>query len=916
MKIRLRYWRQDSPGEACEASLTEFPASLGRDDSCSLTLHDSRVSRRHVAIELRDGELWWADMGSSNGFRLRGEKRREAPIVLRQQIQVGSLVIEVVEAPEREPVILPFPAASADSDSSEGGENTSEPILKGTQRRRRLNVVLPVVLTLSVVGYAIYHVVSDERESGDGSEVSIGTDAVDEELQSLRAEFDRGVANGQEVSISLYRRVQAFAKTSLIDSGVSGNGSAGDVATAQGARRIAVETLLIDVHRRRQSDFGQRLVSARSELSDQLLAGRAGEAVVRLAELQESQPELLVHERAAWSDLEAWLSEEVMERHGRFERDLKDLEGFGSPAELEELFATAEVDFRGSAYAPFVAEARRRVGNLASTTGLVNSGQDSSSGGPSFTSGDGDPGDGDPGGGDPRDGDPEDGDPTDPSVAFDPNRMDPSERVASRDPADRSRSDATEQPDDSRDGPLRQRLLSLLEARSQDVAVLSTALTAFDASTSADTLLELSAKHLENEALLEAGEIAYRWKLRAHGERLLQRYLAPKPRLRQPRVDELLAKLEGLSEVPVGGYAYSKKFGWESRVAIRSREVLADFDQWEKSLRATASIRAFRDKLELALAAVTDETLPSDVRVALRQRLLSRLEDARLIWAGELDKKFGRAFQQVRKAKIELNDRRAKAYAVIMDPEIYLPENHPDWGKGDVVNGQRQVDEVVDAVRELWESKQFDFQLGAKSRRKAGLFVEFERDVYPRLRATPTEIDLPIVSELHLNPNPSVTIQSFALDQREADLRTFNRGVAAYNAAFEHPDLPVPDLEHIVFVSAHREMMGVRRCFVDVRLCRATWKHSRECDKAGRIWHVGPDGSPQSRAAAEGFDLGVGENVALGYGNPRDIWTRGWYRASDHHRNAISPNWNCMGYGFYGRVGTQNFANAPAPFDE
>ncbi len=95
---------------------------------------------------------------------------------------------------------------------------------------------------------------------------------------------------------------------------------------------------------------------------------------------------------------------------------------------------------------------------------------------------------------------------------------------------------------------------------------------------------------------------------------------------------------------------------------------------------------------------------------------------------------------------------------------------------------------------------------------------------------------------------------------------------------------------------------------------RTSRPHSAACNAAGRIWHNGPDGTPQSRAQAEGFAGGVAENVAIGYGNPRDIWTRGWYRASDHHRNAVGAGHTCIGYGYVGNVGTQNFAAAGAPF--
>ncbi len=110
-----------------------------------------------------------------------------------------------------------------------------------------------------------------------------------------------------------------------------------------------------------------------------------------------------------------------------------------------------------------------------------------------------------------------------------------------------------------------------------------------------------------------------------------------------------------------------------------------------------------------------------------------------------------------------------------------------------------------------------------------------------------------------------------------------------------------------MLVNDYREMMGLRRLFIDPRLCRAAKKHSAEQDKVRSIWHEGTDGTPGSRAAAEGYSATVGENVAQGYANPKDIWERGWCRSSGHHRNALIEHYTCIGYGYVGDTGTQMF---------
>ena len=163
------------------------------------------------------------------------------------------------------------------------------------------------------------------------------------------------------------------------------------------------------------------------------------------------------------------------------------------------------------------------------------------------------------------------------------------------------------------------------------------------------------------------------------------------------------------------------------------------------------------------------------------------------------------------------------------------------------------------------------------------------------------------------NLNEKLSVKSYSLNAADRQDYEWNRRVDRYNDALKGSGITRDEIEHARVLNDYREMMGRRRLFLDARLCRATKKHSAACDRAGRIWHVGEDGDPQSRARAEGFTAGVSENVAIGYSSPADIWTRGWYRASDHHRNGLNDNWNCLGYGYVGSVGTENFSSIGNP---
>ncbi len=67
---------------------------IGRSPSCTISLEDAKVSRRHVRLEIEDGQAKVADLGSRNGTLVNGEKL-EAEIVLLpgDRLQVGDSTI-------------------------------------------------------------------------------------------------------------------------------------------------------------------------------------------------------------------------------------------------------------------------------------------------------------------------------------------------------------------------------------------------------------------------------------------------------------------------------------------------------------------------------------------------------------------------------------------------------------------------------------------------------------------------------------------------------------------------------------------------------------------------------------------------------------------------------------------------------
>jgi hypothetical protein len=70
----------------------------GRGTACDLVVRDTTVSREHAAF-VRRGDAWWVlDLGSTNGTRVNGVRAAEHPIVPGDRIELGDVVVELLEA--------------------------------------------------------------------------------------------------------------------------------------------------------------------------------------------------------------------------------------------------------------------------------------------------------------------------------------------------------------------------------------------------------------------------------------------------------------------------------------------------------------------------------------------------------------------------------------------------------------------------------------------------------------------------------------------------------------------------------------------------------------------------------------------------------------------------------------------------
>ncbi len=420
---------------------------------------------------------------------------------------------------------------------------------------------------------------------------------------------------------------------------------------------------------------------------------------------------------------------------------------------------------------------------------------------------------------------------------------------------------------------------------------------------------------LRDDELLGVAAYGYANGLPGESDKLLVRYIGDKKE-RQAAADGVIAKARGLNGAPAGGYTWDKTHSWEDKPTRDTRLAREEGDKLAKELANAKDTK----KMDAAFAKLNEmvhnTAINAPLRESIKAQTLDALQQNKKARLADIGKKAKASvgMDQVKLAKVELNNRRDAALKVIYDSKIYLPENHADWGKGDKINGQTRVDELVKAVRDLWDKAgSYLASLDPSIKKDIDTVAAINTKYLNELGVETTEDDLKDFEEVMANLDRRIDLKSYAINSKESEIWEWNRKVEKYNENVKEDGITGGIKVHVKVVNDYREMMGRRQCFIDARLCRATTKHSAACNAANRIWHVGSDGDPQSRAKAEGFQGGVGENVAIGYGDGAEIWVRGWYRASDHHRNGLSDAWNCMGYGFVGSVGTQNFSNIAAP---
>jgi uncharacterized protein YkwD len=354
------------------------------------------------------------------------------------------------------------------------------------------------------------------------------------------------------------------------------------------------------------------------------------------------------------------------------------------------------------------------------------------------------------------------------------------------------------------------------------------------------------------------------------------------------KVSARLARWRGEAPPP-GGYV-----SYEGRVVAAAERDRLVFDARVSAAAARVVSKDPRERKAAfeEMAALGDRAKPAFAK-ALRARREAVVKDV------AASKVFTSA-RTKQKLLDELGKRRVPALALIENetayPYPYPPgEDHP---------GQKEVDRLVDLVREVWE-RPFDVVAQWDKGVEEALAVLREVDEQLGKLEDGYVADLDAVKAA---VNAAIDVPGAVMTPADREVLDFVEKVPTSATNQEK--------ENVRIVNRYRIMMGRKPLKLDERLVRGARGHSKEMNKLNYFAHESPvpgRGSPSQRCAKEGYGGGVGENIAFSSGvmNAQAAFD-GWFHSSGHHRNMIGKGWTEMGAGRSIRSGgttywTQNF---------
>ena len=403
---------------------------------------------------------------------------------------------------------------------------------------------------------------------------------------------------------------------------------------------------------------------------------------------------------------------------------------------------------------------------------------------------------------------------------------------------------------------------------------------------------------------LGAALIADRGGKREEAEKLLFKILREDKSMK-PEVDRIVARMRG-EKVGAEGYV-TEKGRFVSVASVKRKKLLAKFN------KAFASVlnRSTDEGRELAykkvLADPEFKPFLADGLEAEKKELFDSLSKA----------SFKGSYKKLMALRVELDKRRDYAKELIFDAKKYFYPYRPPAVSGEkykeYLEVQKDVDERVAKVREIWDGKETSITLPAKVQKE----IDHYRWLTKKLNALgrfQSDMDAKLV--LLSAKAGAMDIRNFAKDEK--DRKFLDRGdeiVAANEKLFAEQikagEMSLEQAEQIRITNAYRRMFGHRPLRCDMRLMESAQGHSEEMNRLGYFSHTSPTPgrrTPGDRMRLAKYPGGGGENIAIN-GSPMGAH-RAWIHSSGHHRNLLNAHHRDMGIGVVGRYYTQNFGSA------
>jgi hypothetical protein len=389
--------------------------------------------------------------------------------------------------------------------------------------------------------------------------------------------------------------------------------------------------------------------------------------------------------------------------------------------------------------------------------------------------------------------------------------------------------------------------------------------------------------------------------LKAEGNTVLNEYVCmggPKRPEHEGRAYALVSRQRGIS-VPADGFTYFSG-EWVTSAELKNAKDVTAVRKLTGELESAGDDAAWA-RIFAKYEEIRDAANPN-ARDGLKAAMAECFRAKRGSIVSALDAYPGfRSLEMLKELKKELNVKRAEALKVIFDKKIYPDEDH-----GRI--GQPAVDKVVNAVKDLWEKAGERIAVIDKTVQEYINAIKTADDYLAKLDCPPAAdqaLDL-VLSQCYKR----VDLRSVCLDDSEKNLLEHNKKIYEFNEKLQC-HMSDPEKRQAQINNEYREMMGRKVLELQDALGTAARKHTEAMAAAGSIWHDGPDGSPMSRCKDAGYGGPVGENCAMGMGDPLGAFT-GWYNSSGHHRNMLNEGWNQIGVGNVGVFWTQNFGNGAA----